>query len=281
MREITVEQIKEHVIPLCLTAAFDLPEDVRQAIARAAENEPSPLGRSMLNQIKENYRLASVERVPICQDTGVAVFFVDIGQDVRVTGGTLQEALSEAAAEAWKSGCLRMSIVQDPLFTRKNTGFNGPPIVHVNIVPGDNLKITIAPKGGGSENMSRMATLKPTAGLPAVADFIYETVLLAGGNPCPPIIVGVGIGGNFELAPILAKRALLRPLGQPHNDARYAEFEKMMLERINASGLGPQGLGGRATAMAVHVEHYPCHIASLPLAVNLNCHAARHAFIEL
>jgi len=281
MREITVEQIVEHVIPLCLKAACDLPGDVCEAIVQAASLETSPLGRSMLNQLVENFSLATDERVPICQDTGVAVFFVDIGQDVRLVGGTLQEALSQATSEAWKSGYLRMSVVEDPLFTRKNTGVNGPPIVHLNLVPGDRLKITIAPKGGGSENMSRLAMLKPTAGLPAVADFIYETVMLAGGNPCPPTVVGVGIGGNFEVAPILAKRALLRPLGQPHPDEKYAEFEKMMLERINASGIGPQGLGGRTTALAVHVEHYPCHIASLPVAVNLNCHAARHAFVQI
>ena len=281
MREITVEQIKEQVVPLCLTAAYDLQQDVRQAIARAAQLESSSLGRSMLNQLVENYSLAAKERAPICQDTGVAVFFVDVGQDVRISGGALQEALAEATSEAWKQGYLRMSVVEDPLFTRKNTGVNGPPIVHLSLVPGDRLKITIAPKGGGSENMSRMAMLKPTAGLTAVADFIYETVLSAGGNPCPPIIVGVGVGGNFEVAPILAKRALLRPLGQPHPDANYAEFEKMMLDRVNASGVGPQGLGGSTTAMAVHVEHYPCHIASLPVAVNLNCHAARHASVEI
>ena len=281
MREITAESIKKQAVSLCLTAAFDLPQDVRQALAAAVEAEPSPLGRSLLDQIIENYGIAADNRVPICQDTGVAVFFVDIGQDVRIVGGSLQEALAEATATAWKEGYLRMSIVQDPMFTRKNTGTNGPPIVHVSLVPGNKLKITIAPKGGGSENMSRLAMLKPTAGPSAVADFIYETVTLAGGNPCPPIIVGVGVGGNFETAPILAKRALLRPVGQPNPGAEYAEFEKMMLERINASGIGPQGLGGRTTALAVHVEHCPCHMASLPVAVNLNCHAARHTSLEI
>jgi len=281
MREITIEQIKEQVVLLCLKAACDLPQDVRQAIVRGAETELSPLGRSMLNQLIENYRLAAEERVPICQDTGVAIFFVDIGQDVHISGGSLQKVLAEATAIAWQNGYLRMSVVHDPLFERKNTGINGPPIVHVNTVSGDKLKITVALNGGGSESMSRIAMLKPTAGASAAADFIYETVLLAGGNPCPPVIVGVGIGGNFETAAILAKRALFRPLGQTNPDARYAEFEKMMLERINASGIGPQGLGGRITALAVHVEHYPCHMASLPVAVNLNCHAARHASLEM
>ena len=281
MREITVEQIKEQIVSLCLKAACDLPKDVRQAIAGAAETELSPLGRSILNQLIENYRLAAEGRVPICQDTGVAIFFVDIGQDVRISGGSLREALAEATAIAWKEGYLRMSVVHDPLFTRKNTGVNGPPIVHVNIVSGDMLKITVALNGGGSESMSRIAMLRPTAGAPAIADFIYETVVLAGGNPCPPVIVGVGVGGNFEMAAILAKRALFRPLGQTNPDAKYAEFEKKMLERINDSGIGPQGLGGRTTALAVHVEHHPCHMASLPVAVNLNCHAARHASLEI
>ncbi|MDR2697777.1 MAG: fumarate hydratase [Holophagales bacterium] len=281
MREITIETIEKQVIPLCLTAAYDLPEDVRQAIARAADSEPSPLGRSMLNQLVENYVIAARDRVPICQDTGVAIFFVDVGQEVRVTGGTLQDALTNATAAAWSSGYLRMSVVEDPMFARKNTGINGPPIIHINLVPGDKIKITMAPKGGGSENMSRMAMLKPTAGAAAVADFIFETVVTAGGNPCPPIVVGVGVGGNFETAPILAKRALIRPLGQPNPNYKYADFEKMMLERINSSGVGPQGLGGRATALAVHIEHCQCHIASLPVAVNLNCHAARHASLEI
>ncbi len=187
MREISVEQIKSRVVPLCLTAAYDLPEDVRRAIESAIGGEPSPLGRSMLEQVLENSRIASKDHMPICQDTGVAVFFVEMGQDAHITGGSLGEALAEATEKAWKDAYLRMSIVADPLFARKNTHTNTPPIVHLRLVPGDGLKITIAPKGGGSENMSRMAMLKPTAGIPAVADFIYETVVLAGGNPCPPV----------------------------------------------------------------------------------------------
>jgi fumarate hydratase subunit alpha len=281
MREIAVSQIVEQVEALCLKAAFDLPQDMRQELSSAAAAEPSPIGKSMLSQLVENYRVAEQQQMPICQDTGVAVYFAEVGQDVCITGGTLDEALARATEEAWKKGHLRMSIVEDPLFSRKNTRTNGPPIVHISIVPGDRLAITIAPKGGGSENMSRLAMLKPTVGAPAVADFIVETVKLAGGNPCPPIVVGVGIGGNFEAAPLLAKKALLRHLGDPHPDAQYAEFEKMLLARINASGIGPQGLGGHTTAIAVHIEHRPCHMASLPVAVNINCHASRHASLEI
>ncbi len=281
MRSISVDTIQKQVASLCLTAAFDLPQDVHQAIACAAEKEASPLGRSMLNQLLENAGIAAKERVPICQDTGVAVFFVELGQEVAITGGTLQEALTKAVAQGWKEGYLRASVVEDPLFTRKNTGINGPPVVHLELVPGDRLTITLAPKGGGSENMSALAMLKPTMGPDAIADFIVDTVVKAGGNPCPPVIVGVGIGGNFEMAPYLAKKALLRHVGEPHPDSRYAAFEHQVLDRINASGVGPQGLGGTTTAMAVHVETYPCHMASMPVAVNLNCHAARHATIEL
>lgn len=281
MREISVETITKHVISLCLTAAYDLPEDVRQAIADAASKEESPLGRSMLNQLLENAGIAAKDRVPICQDTGVAVYFVELGQDVRITGGSLHEALTKATAQGWQEGFLRNSVVEDPLYTRKNTGINGPPVVHIDLVPGDKLKITLAPKGGGSENMSALSMLKPTVGAQGVADFIVDVVVRAGGNPCPPVIVGVGIGGNFETAPKLAKKALLRHVGQPHPDPRYATFEQQVLERINNSGVGPQGLGGSTTAMAVHVETYPCHMASMPVAVNLNCHAARHASIEI
>ncbi len=281
MREISVETIAKQVASLCLTAAYDLPQDVHQAIADAAAREESLLGRSMLEQLLVNAGIAATDRVPICQDTGVAVYFVELGQEVRLTGGTLEEALTRGTAAGWKEGYLRNSVVEDPLFTRKNTGKNGPPVFHVELVPGDRLTITLAPKGGGSENMSRLAMMKPTLGPDAVADFIVETVVMAGGNPCPPVIVGVGVGGNFEVAPRLAKKALLRHVGEPHPDARYAAFEQKVLDRINASGVGPQGLGGRTTALAVHIETYPCHMASLPVAVNLNCHAARHATLEL
>ncbi len=281
MRSISVETIEKQVASLCLTAAFDLPQDVHQALARAAEREASPLGRSMLNQLLDNAGIAAKQRVPICQDTGVAVFFVALGQEVSIVGGTLQEALTKAVAAGWKEGYLRASVIEDPLFTRRNTGINGPPVVHLELVPGDQLTITLAPKGGGSENMSALAMMKPTLGPEAVADFVVDTVVKAGGNPCPPVIVGVGIGGNFEVAPFLAKKALLRHVGEPHPDPRYAAFEQKVLDRINASGNGPQGLGGTTTALAVHVETYPCHMASLPVAVNLNCHAARHATLVI
>lgn len=281
MKTITHDQVVAAVRDVCLKAAFDLPADVHQAIQKACATEESPLGRSMLEQLVANADLAARERVPICQDTGVAVYFVELGQDVHLVGGTLNEALTQATAEGWKAGYLRHSVVEDPLYSRRNTGINGPPIVHVTLVPGENLTITLAPKGGGSENMSALAMMKPTLGADAVAAFITETVVKAGGNPCPPVIVGVGIGGNFETAPYLAKKALLRTVGEPHPDAQYAAFEAAVLERINASGVGPQGLGGRTTALAVHVETHPCHMASLPVAVNLNCHAARHASITL
>ncbi len=281
MRELSVETIEKQVASLCLTAAFDLPQDVHQAIACAVAKEESALGRSQLEQLIENAGIAAKDRVPLCQDTGVAVYFVELGQDLRITGGTLFDAITRGTAAGWKAGYLRNSVVEDPLFTRKNTGINGPPVFHVELVPGDGLKITLAPKGGGSENMSRLIMMKPTQGPDAVVDFIVETILLAGGNPCPPVIIGVGIGGNFETAPKLAKKALLRHVGEPHPDPRYAAFEQKVLDRVNATGVGPQGLGGRTTALAVHVEIYPCHMASLPVAVNLNCHAARHATIEL
>lgn len=281
MRDVAFDTIADRVSQLALTAAFDLPGDVLSAISEASRCEASPLGRATLQQLVENAGIATRDRVPICQDTGVAVFFVELGQEVRITGGTLQEALARGVAEGWKKGYLRASVIEDPLFTRKNTGTNGPPIVHIDLVPGDRLNITLAPKGGGSENMSALAMLKPTLGPEGVADFIVDTVMRAGGNPCPPVIVGVGIGGNFETAPLMAKKALLRRVGEPHPDERYAHFEREVLARINATGVGPQGLGGTTTALAVHVEAFVCHMASLPVAVNLNCHAARHASITL
>lgn len=281
MKEISCDTLVHEVTRLALRAAFDLPQDVWTALEVASHREQSPLGRSLLRQVIENAGIAAKERVPICQDTGVAVFFVELGQEVRITGGRLQDALAEGVARGWEEGYLRASVVGDPLFSRKNTGKNGPPIIHLDLVPGDQLKITLAPKGGGSENMSALAMMKPTLGPEAVADFIVETVVKAGGNPCPPVIVGVGIGGNFETAPLLAKKALLRKVGEPHPEAPYAEFEKQVLDRINASGVGPQGLGGTTTALAVHVETHVCHMASLPVAVNLNCHAARHASVTL
>lgn len=280
MRTLGFEEIAAAAAGLCTPAACDLPADVLRALEAARTREVSPLGRSILGQITQNAVLARQEQVPMCQDTGVAVWFVELGSDVHVEGD-LREALAEGTRRGYRDGWLRNSIVKDPLFDRVNTGSNGPPVVHVEIVPGDRLRLTLAPKGGGSENMSAMAMLKPLVGQEGVAEFVVETVRRAGGNACPPIIVGVGVGGNFEMAPYLAKKALLRDVGSVHPNPDYAAFERDLLERVNATGVGPQGLGGRVTALAVHVESYPCHIASLPVAVNLNCHAARHASVEL
>jgi fumarate hydratase subunit alpha len=281
MRTIHSDAIVSAVAEICQEAAFRLPADVRRALEEARGTEKSPLGLSILGQITENADLAERERVPMCQDTGVAVYFVEVGNQVHIEGLGLAEALAEGTRQGYTEGYLRMSIVKDPLFERVNSKTNGPPVVHVELVPGDRLRITLAPKGGGSENMSAMAMLKPLVGKEGVADFVVETVRRAGGNACPPIIVGLGLGGNFERAPYLAKKALLRKLGSVHPDPRYADFERELLEKVNATGVGPQGLGGRTTALAVHIEAAPCHIASLPVAVNLNCHAARHASVEL
>jgi len=274
MREIEASQITEKVKCLCMEANYDLPEDVLQAFQRAKESEESPLGVSILEQLLKNAAIAGKERVPICQDTGFGVFFVELGEDVRVSGGSLKEAITEGVRQGYEEGYLRKSICHP--FTRKNTGDNTPVIIHMDIVPGEGLKLVVAPKGGGSENMSRVTMLKPSDGIEGVKDFVVNRVRESGGNPCPPTVVGVGIGGTFEYAALIAKRALLRPLGDPNEDPELAKLEKDILEEINNLGIGPMGLGGRTTALAVHVEMSPCHIASLPVAVNINCHASRH-----
>ena len=274
MREIEASQITEKVKCLCMEANYDLPEDVLQAFQRAKESEESPLGVSILEQLLKNAAIAGKERVPICQDTGFGVFFVELGEDVRVLGGSLKEAITEGVRQGYEEGYLRKSICHP--FTRKNTGDNTPVIIHMDIVPGEGLKLVVAPKGGGSENMSRVTMLKPSDGIEGVKGFVVNRVRESGGNPCPPTVVGVGIGGTFEYAALIAKRALLRPLGDPNEDPELAKLEKDILEEINNLGIGPMGLGGRTTALAVHVEMSPCHIASLPVAVNINCHASRH-----
>ncbi|OGV38619.1 MAG: fumarate hydratase [Lentisphaerae bacterium GWF2_45_14] len=276
MRKISFDKIRKEIESLCLSAAFDLPDDVENAIRKALKSENTERGRAFLKQYLENAELARNERLPICQDTGVAVFFVELGQDAAIEGGLLADAISSGVNDGYKAGFLRMSIVSDPLFERKNTKTNTPPVIHLKLVPGDKLKIILAPKGGGSENMSSLAMLKPSDGRKGVVDFAVNTVIKAGGNPCPPTIVGIGIGGNFEMAALLAKTALLRNVGIPNPDSHYAELEEEILQKINSSGVGPQGLGGSVTSFAVHIEIMPCHIASLPVAVNLNCHAARH-----
>lgn len=275
MREISTDRIVHTLAELCTSANFDLGEDVYDALEAARETETSPVGRGILEQVMENARIAREERVPMCQDTGYAVVFVELGQDARIVGGNLRDAINEGVRQGYKEGYLRKSILGDPI-KRINTKDNTPAMIHFDIVPGDQLKLTIAPKGGGSENMSEVRMLKPSDGAEGVKKFVIERVTKAGGNPCPPIIVGVGIGGTFEGSALLAKKALLRELGSKHPDPFYAEMEAELLQRINKLGVGPQGLGGRTTALGVFVETAPCHIASLPAAVNIQCHAARH-----
>ncbi len=275
MRNINAELITESVKRLCMNANYYLGEDVVAALENARGKEESPLGREIINQILENARIAKDEKMPLCQDTGLAAFFVELGQDVHVEGGNFEEAVQEGVRQGYKEGYLRKSIVEDPL-RRKNTGDNTPAVLSIRIVPGDRIKITILPKGGGSENMSAVKMLKPSDGEDGVKSFVVDTVMKAGGNPCPPIIVGVGIGGTFDKCAYLAKKALLRPIGSAHPDPYYAAMEKELLEKVNNTGVGPQGLGGRVTALAVHIEAHPCHIASLPAAVNTQCHSARH-----
>ncbi len=270
-------RIVERTAACCFEAATRLPADVLDAIGKAEKEETNPLGKNFLRQYLDNARIAAGHPLPLCQDTGFAVYFVEMGDRVRIDGGTLEEALTEGTGKGYKEGFLRKSIVADPLFGRVNTNDNTPPIVHLSIVPGNQLKVTLAPKGGGSENMSALKMLKPSDGRDGVVKFVTETVISAGGNPCPPTVVGVGIGGTFEKAAFLAKKALLRKLGTHNPKKEYAELEREILAEINASGVGSQGLGGDITSFAVHIEYFPCHIASLPVAVNLNCHAARHA----
>jgi fumarate hydratase subunit alpha len=276
VREISAEQISETVARLCMEANFDLGEDVVNALRSAVEKEESPTGKEILNIILENIQIGHEDRVPLCQDCGFAVLFCELGQDVQVVGGDFEEALTAGVRKGYQDGYLRKSIVNDPVIDRKNTGDNTPIVLHTRIVPGDRLKIIVAPKGGGSENMSQVRMMKPADGIEGVKDFVVEHVQDSGGNPCPPVVVGVGMGGTFEKCAILAKQALLRPLGEHHPDPRYAEVEQELLERINDLGIGPMGLGGRTTALAVHIETFPCHIATMPAAVNLCCHVSRH-----
>ncbi len=275
VREVHVQAIAEAVRRLCQEAACILPQDVMAALRRAREREASPLGRRVLDQIVRNAELAQEEMIPICQDTGVAVVFLEVGQDVHLVGGALMEAVRLGVGEGYRQGYLRASMVDRPFSARINTGDNTPPVVHMEIVPGDRVRVRVMPKGAGCENVSRFTMLLPGAGREGVLRFVVETVEEAEAKPCPPVVVGVGIGGTAEYAMLLAKKALLRPVGQPHPDPEVAALEEEMLSRINALGIGPQGVGGKVTALAVHVETFPCHIASLPVAVNIQCHAAR------
>jgi fumarate hydratase subunit alpha len=266
--------ITEKVRELCMEANTNLGEDVLQAFDGAMKKEESPLGLEILKELKENARIAKEEKVAICQDTGFAVVFVELGQDVHLIGGDLKEAIFEGVRQGYQDGYLRKSICHP--FTRANTGDNTPAIIHTEIVSGDEVKITVAPKGGGSENMSRVIMLTPSDGVEGIKRYVLQRVKESGSNPCPPTIVGVGIGGTFEEAALLAKKSLLRPLGSKNPDPELDQLEFDLLTEINKLGIGPQGLGGRTTSLAVHILMMPCHIASFPLAVNIQCHAQRH-----
>lgn len=274
MREISAERISETVKKLCIDACCILPEDVKNRIESCRQTEPRQVACSILDDILKNSGIAEENMTPICQDTGMACVFLEIGQDVHVSGD-LEDAVNRGVAQGYAEGYLRKSVVSDPI-ERINSGDNTPAVIYYSIVPGDRLSVTVAPKGFGSENMSRIAMLKPADGLEGVKDFIVETVELAGPNPCPPVVVGVGIGGTFDKAAYMAKHALLRPLDGKNPDEFYAKLEAELLDRINALGIGPQGFGGKTTALAVNIEHMATHIAGLPVAVNINCHVTRH-----
>ncbi|MDW7739527.1 MAG: fumarate hydratase [Bacillota bacterium] len=281
MREIAASTISEQVAEMCQKANIYLGEDVFDALKKSLKTEESPTGKEVLKQLIENVEIAKNEQIPICQDTGFAVFFVEWGQDAHLTGGTLEEAIHAGVKKGYTEGYLRKSIVTDPLYERKNTGDNTPAVIYTDLVPGDKVKIAFAPKGGGSENMSSVKMLKPSDGEAGVIDFVVNHVKAAGPNPCPPIVVGVGIGGTFEKVAMLAKKALFRPIGQSNPEKRFADLEKKILEKVNDLGVGPQGFGGRTFALAVHIETFPAHIASMPAAVNINCHACRHLEITI
>ncbi|MDF1556204.1 MAG: fumarate hydratase [Deferrisomatales bacterium] len=280
MREIAVDQLTEALRRMAIEANTQLGQDVLDAFAEYKASEESPTGVDILEQLQENARISRETLLPLCQDTGFAVVFVELGQDVHLVGGDLTAAVNEGIRQGYREGSLRKSIVRDPL-NRVNTGDNTPAVIHTKIVPGDKVKITFAPKGGGSENMSGIAMLKPADGVEGVKKFVLERVSEAGPNPCPPTIVGVGIGGTFEIAAYLSKLSLLRPLGDRNRDPYYAALEDELLSEVNKLGIGPQGLGGSTTSLDVHIEFHPCHIASLPVAVNIQCHSARHKEVEL
>ncbi len=281
MREIEASAITQAVAQLCQQANFELREDVIVALEQAQQTEESPLGREVLSQLLENARIAKQEHVPLCQDCGTAVVFLEIGQETHIIGGDLYTAVEEGVRQGYTQGYLRKTMVSQPFSARINTRDNTPPVIHTEIVPGDRVKIIVMPKGGGAENMSKLAMLKPGDGRQGVIDRVITTVDEAGGNPCPPLIVGLGIGATSERAMLLAKKALLREVAKPSPDPEIAELEKEILARINALGIGPLGFGGRTTALAVHAEVMPAHIASLPVAVNLQCHSARHKEVVL
>lgn len=275
MRVIRYEDIAAKVKELCLDANCNLPMDVWEALVEAQKKEESPIGQNVLDAILANAQIAREKKMPLCQDTGMVVVFAEVGQDVRIEGGLLSDAVNEGVREAYQEGYFRMSVVGDPI-KRVNTKDNTPAVLHVSLVAGDQLRLIVAPKGFGSENMSRLKMLKPADGVQGIKDFVVKAVSEAGGNPCPPIIIGVGIGGTMEKAALLAKQAVLRQIGSKHPEPHVAQLEEELLELVNKTGVGPQGFGGTQTALALFVETYPTHIAGLPVAVNINCHVARH-----
>lgn len=280
MRQIHIDEIVERVKTLSIEINTTLGEDIVDALKKAAEMEESSIGKEVLGHLLENIKIAREESLPICQDTGLAVIFVEMGQDVHIIGGDLREAINEGVRQGYREGYLRKSVLNDPIL-RNNTGDNTPAIIHIDIVPGEQLKIRMAAKGGGSENSSAMKMMKPSDWVEGIKEFVLDTVNKAWANPCPPIIIGLGIGGNFEMAPILAKKALFRHLGD-HNPAPHlADLERELLAEVNRLGIGPEGFGGTVTALAIHIEAAPCHIASLPVAVNIDCHVSRHREIVI
>lgn len=274
MREVHIKDITEKVSELCIKACVEVPCDIRRCMENALAKEEGN-GRQILQDMLKNQDIAKTDRLPICQDTGMVMVFLQVGQDCHIVGGNIEDAINEGVRQGYEKGYLRKSVVGDPI-SRINTKDNTPAIIHYEIVPGDKLHITVSPKGFGSENMSRLIMLVPSDGLERVKDFIVETVTRADSNACPPVIVGVGVGGSFDKSALMAKKALLRPLGKHHPDRFWADVEKELLQRINATGIGPSGLGGKTTAMGVHINTYATHIAGLPLAVNLGCHVNRH-----
>ncbi|HJM37048.1 MAG: fumarate hydratase [Dehalococcoidales bacterium] len=275
IRNIRAQKVTKTVARLCQEANYFLPNDVHRALKQAHKTEESPLGRQTLDQILANAQLATETKMAMCQDCGIAVVYLEIGQDTHITGGNLYEAINEGVRQGYEQGYLRKSMVRRPYSARVNTQDNTPAVIHTDIIPGDKLKITVMPKGGGSENMSRLFMLTPEQGRSGIIEVVLRAVNEAGSNPCPPVIVGVGIGGTAEIAMALAKKATLRPLGSTNSDPENVRLEKELTKRVNALGIGPEGLGGQTTALAVHIELFPSHIASLPIAVSLQCHAAR------
>jgi fumarate hydratase subunit alpha len=272
VREVDVAGITDAIREMSISCNYVPGDDVKASLRSSLETEESPLGKEILEVVLDNHATAEENDMPICQDTGVAVVFIDVGQEVHLTGGSLEDAINEGVRQGYGEGYLRKSMVSDPVIDRKNTGDNTPAVIHTRIVPGDRVRIRFAAKGGGAENMSEVRMMTAADGIEGVKDFVVDRVRRSGGNPCPPMVVGVGIGGNFEKAAILAKEALFRPLGEPNPDPRYAEAEREILERVNRLGIGPQGLGGRTTALGVSIEFVPCHIASMPVAVNIREH---------